>query len=66
MREDESPDPLMAACAALLREIGGYPIDHVRLEAALPLIRSMMTAIRAMDEVDVRGVEPMTVFRPLP
>lgn len=65
MQESEGPDPLMAACDAVLREVGGYPISDARLAEALPLIRSMVAAIRAMDEVDVGGIEPMTVFGPL-
>ena len=60
------PDPLLVACDAALREVGGYPVTPDRLGAALPLIREMLAAIRAMDEVDVSGSEPMTVFRPLP
>ena len=65
MHESEASDRLMTACDAMLREVGAYSIGEARLEEALPLIRSMVAAIRAMDEVDVRGIEPMTVFRPL-
>jgi hypothetical protein len=65
MQESEGPDPLMTACDAVLHEVGAYSIGEARLAEALPLIRSMVAAIRAMDEVDVRGIEPMTVFRPL-
>jgi hypothetical protein len=46
--------------------VGGYPISSDRLEAALPLIREIVSAIREMDEVDVTAVEPVTVFRLLP
>ena len=65
MQESEGTDRLMTACDAVLREVGGSSIGEARLAEALPLIRSMVAAIRAMDEVDVGGVEPMTVFRPL-
>jgi hypothetical protein len=65
MQESERPDPLMTACDAVLREVGACSIGEARLAEALPLIRSMVAAIRAMDEVDVRDIEPMTVFRPL-
>ncbi len=59
-------DPLLAACAAMMREAGGYAIDAERLAAALPVIRGTAKAIRTLDELDLDEVEPMTVFRPLP
>lgn len=59
-------DPLLAACSVLLSEVGSAPMDAVRLEAALPLIRKMAAAIRQMDELDLGDTEPATVFRPLP
>jgi hypothetical protein len=59
------PDALLLACDAALREIAGYPITSDRLNAALPLVRETLSAIRAMDEVDVSASEPMTTFRPL-
>jgi len=62
---DLNTDPLLAACDAVLREIGGYPITPDRLNAALPLIREILSAIRTMDEVDVSASEPMTTFRPV-
>jgi hypothetical protein len=65
IQESEGTDRLMTACDAVLREVGGFSVGDARLAEALPLIRSMVAAIRAMDEVDVGGVEPMTVFRPL-
>ena len=61
---DLNSDTLLVACDAVLREIGGYPITPDRLNAALPLIREILSAIRAMDEVDVSASEPMTTFRP--
>jgi hypothetical protein len=62
---DLNSDALLAACDAVLREIAGYPITAERLNAALPLIREIQSAIRAMDEVDVSASEPMTTFRPV-
>jgi hypothetical protein len=62
----DNPDPLLAACAAMLREVAGYPITVERLQAAGPVIREVLTAIRALDEVDVSRVEPMTIFRARP
>ena len=62
---DLNSDTLLVACDAFLREIGGYPITPDRLNAALPLIREILSAIRAMDEVDVSASEPMTTFRPV-
>jgi len=53
------------ACDAVLREIGGYPITPDRLNAALPLIREILSDISAMEEVDVSDSEPMTTFRPV-
>jgi hypothetical protein len=50
----------------MLREVGGYPITVERLQAAGPVIREVLTAIRALDEVDVSRVEPMTIFRARP
>jgi hypothetical protein len=64
--QDPNPDPLLVACDALLREVAGYPLSADRLEAAVPLIREILSAIRMMDEVDVSASEPMTTFRPLP
>jgi hypothetical protein len=58
-------EPLLLACDAVLREVAGYPITPDRLSAALPLIRSFVSAIRAMDEVELGALEPMTTFRPL-
>jgi hypothetical protein len=62
---DLNSDTLFVACDVVLREIGGYPITPDRLNAALPLIREILSAIRAMDEVDVSATEPMTTFRPV-
>ena len=62
---DLNSDALLIACDAVLREIAGYAITSDRLNAALPLIRETLSAIRAMDEVDVGASEPMTTFRPL-
>jgi hypothetical protein len=62
----DDPDPLLAACAAMLQEVADYPITAERLQAAGPVIREVLTAIRALDKVDVSGVEPMTIFRPRP
>lgn len=59
-------DPLIAACDAVLREVAAYPITPERLHSAGPLIVEIVSAIREMDEVDVSGVEPLTVFRLLP
>ncbi len=59
-------DGLLAACDTLLREIAGYPITPERINAALPVIRDMLRAIRMLDDVDLGAVEPMTTFRPLP
>lgn len=56
-------DPLWTACDCVLREVSGFSIPSARLEAALPLIREIMVAIRSMDEVDVSSVRPMTEFR---
>ena len=64
--EDRDSDPLLSACDAVLREIANAPISHERLEAARSLIAEIVTAIRMMDEVDVRGIEPATVFRVIP
>ena len=63
---DLNSDALLVSCDAVLREIAGYPITSDRLNAALPLIREIQSAIRAMDDVDVSASEPMTTFRPLP
>ena len=62
----DDPDPLLAACAAMLQEVAGYPITAERLQAAGPVIREVLRAIRVLDKVDVSGVEPMTIFRPRP
>jgi hypothetical protein len=62
---DVNSDALLVACDAVLREIAGYPITSDRLSAALPLIREIQSAIRAMDDVDVSASEPMTTFRPV-
>lgn len=62
---DVNSDALIVACDAVLREIAGYPITPDRLNAALPLIREALSAIRSMDELDVSASEPMTTFRPL-
>jgi hypothetical protein len=62
---DLNSDALLVACDAVLREIAGYPITSDRLNAALPLIREIQAAIRAMDDVDVSVSEPMTTFRPV-
>ena len=62
---DLNSDALLVACDAVLREIAGYPITVDRLNAALPLIREIQSAIRAMDDVDVSASEPMTTFRPV-
>jgi hypothetical protein len=59
-------DPLLTACAAMMREVGGYAMDAERLAAALPIIRDTAKAIRTLDELDLDEVEPMTTFRPLP
>jgi hypothetical protein len=61
----ESSDALLAACSAVLREVAEYPITPERLEAALPLVKEMIAAIRMMDEVDVDGIEPATAFHTL-
>ena len=61
-----NPDPLLAARAAMLQEVAGYPITGERLQAARPVIREVLTAIRALDKVDVSRVEPMTIFRARP
>lgn len=58
-------EPLLAACDAVLRELAGFPTSPERLDASVLLIREIMSAVRAMDEVDVRDVEPMTTFRPV-
>lgn len=57
---------LLTICEALLRELSDYPITPERLNAAAPLIREIHEAIRMLDEVDVSGVEPVTIFRPSP
>jgi hypothetical protein len=62
---DSNSDALLVVCDAVFREIAGYPITSDRLNAALPLIREFLSAIRAMDEVDVSASEPMTTFRPV-
>jgi hypothetical protein len=62
---DLNSDALLVACDAVLREIAGYPITPERLNAALPFIREILSAIRAMDELDVSASEPMTTFRPV-
>jgi hypothetical protein len=56
-------DPMLIACEAVLREISNYPITTERLLEALPLIREALLSIRAMDNVNVTGIEPMTVVR---
>jgi hypothetical protein len=61
-----NPDPLLMTCAAMLQEVAGYPITDERLQAARPVIREVLTAIRALDKVDVSKVEPMTIFRARP
>ena len=62
---DMNLDALLVACDAVLREIAGYSITPDRLNAAVPLIREILSAIRAMDELDVSAFEPMTTFRPI-
>ena len=62
---DLNSDALLVACDAVLREIAGYPITSDRLNAALPLIREIQSAIRTMDDADISASEPMTTFRPL-
>ena len=62
---DYNSDALIVACDAVLREIAGYPITPDRLNAALPLIREALSAIRSMDELDVSASEPITTFRPV-
>lgn len=66
MMQSNSDDPLLTACAAMMREVGSYDMDPDRLAAALPIIRTTAAAIRTLDELDLDGIEPMTVFRPLP
>lgn len=64
--ERRRADPMLQTYAAVLREVAGYEITGERLEAAMPLIRQMVSAIRLMDEVDVSEIEPMVAFRCLP
>jgi hypothetical protein len=59
-------DPMFIACEAVLRDIASYPVTSERLLDALPLIKEAIAAIRAMDEADVKGLEPMTVMRLAP
>jgi hypothetical protein len=66
MPETGADTHILAACDMLLREIAGYPITPERMDAALPLVREMLRAIRILDEVDLGVIEPMTIFRPLP
>lgn len=68
MNRSREPDAdnLLIACETLLHELSYYPITPERLTAAAPLIREIRAAIRMLDEVDVSGVEPVTVFRPSP
>lgn len=66
MDQDDISEPLMAACEAMLSEVGGQAIDRERLLSAMPVIQTMVAAVRAMDELDLGMVEPMTAFRPLP
>lgn len=66
MTNIDRKDPLLQACNAVLREVAGAPISPERLEAAGPLIAEIVAAIRLMDEVDVRDVEPATIFRARP
>jgi hypothetical protein len=64
--ERDAVDPLLQAYATILREVAGYNITEERLEAAIPLVRHMVQAIRMMDEVDVSEIEPMVAFKCLP
>lgn len=66
MSRETLNDPLLVACRAMMQEAGGYAMDPERLAAALPVIRGTIAAIRTLDELDLDGIEPMTVFRPLP
>jgi hypothetical protein len=59
-------DPMFIACEAVLRDIASYQVTSERLLEALPLIKESIAAIRAMDEADVKGLEPMTVMRLAP
>jgi hypothetical protein len=63
MTERVSPtDRLFLTAQALLAEVG-YPITEERLTQALPLMREILAEIRILDELDLEGVEPITVFR---
>ncbi len=59
-------DAVLLACDAMLREVGNMPLTPERLDDASGVIRSIVAAIRAMDEVDVDEVEPAFVFRAQP
>ena len=61
--EQGDADPLLQTFAVMLREVAGYDITGERLEAAMPLIRPMVSAIRLMDEVELGDTEPMVAFR---
>jgi hypothetical protein len=64
--DTEVPDDLLQTYTFMLQEVAGYDITKERLEAAMPLIRHMVRAVRMLDEVDVSEIEPMVAFRCLP
>ncbi|MET3923935.1 hypothetical protein [Devosia sp. 2618] len=63
---DNKDDAVLLACDAMLREVGNMPLTPARLEDASGVIRSIVAAIRTMDEVDVSEVEPAFAFRVKP
>ncbi len=66
MSSTEVPPSLLAACEAMLREVSQFPITPERLADAGVVFRDVIAAIRALDEVDLEGVEPATHFRVRP
>lgn len=60
---DRSNDAVLAACDAMLREVGGFLLSAERLAEAGPVIEGIVKAIRTMDELDVSQVEPAFSFK---
>ncbi len=63
MTAEKNSEALLAACDAMLREAGGFPLSAERLAEAGPVIEGIVKAIRTMDELDVSEVEPAFSFR---
>ena len=62
MSNPPTENPLLLAVAAMLEEVGGFPMTADRLAEAAPIIAGTLAAIRSLDEADVEDLEPATQF----